>query len=138
MLGVLLGCACERNDDARIVYLARGTNYNARMLADKLRWIRIVWEINPKVLPDARCAGDQLLTPADPDPPGGPEFIIGRKGARWNARRIIGFGGHSDPSSIRAESWTIAPRARDALAHAANLCPIENAVTRLRCGDATR
>jgi hypothetical protein len=71
VFGLYLGGAGERNNDARVVYLPRGTNHDAGMLADKFGRIGVVRKVDPEILPDARRAGDQPISPADSDPSGG-------------------------------------------------------------------
>jgi hypothetical protein len=86
------------------MYLTRGANHNAGMLADKFGRIGVMWEVDPEILPDARRAGDQSVASADPDPSGGTDLIIGGKGACWAAtqRWMVALGRHqSSPAAWR-------------------------------------
>lgn len=100
--GLLLGAAGEWDNDARVVYLPGRADDDAGMLINEFRVIRIVREIDPEILTDTRCAGDQPLAPADADPACRFQLIIGWERPEWaDGRRVVGFRGHDGSFTIR-------------------------------------
>jgi hypothetical protein len=82
----------ERHDNAGVVEPTSSTNDNAGMFTNELRGKCIAREVDPEILPDARCAVNLPIAVVPLDPSSGFELGIRREWAcTWEVRHLRGF-----------------------------------------------